>query len=241
MVTEQQAREFIAKIAPCAQYAYKTLGKVKPSICIGMACVECGYGTAGSCKHNSYLGQKVGTGKTATKYWSGTFFKSKTQEEYKIGVHTTIIDAFRSYESMQQCVLNYYELLNTKLYQRVKSDADYKTQMQQIKLCGYMTSSTEVSSVLSIIQKYNLTQYDNVTSPNVEVNPYKLSSNIIMIGDRNESVKWIQFELNKHGYRLAVDGIFGQKTKDAVIDYQKKNSVYEGIVGNSTISELSGV
>ena len=132
-----------------------------PSVAIGMACVECGYGTAGSVKYHSYLGQKVGTGKTATTEWGGKFFKSKTKEEYQVGVHTTITDAFRAYDSMQQCFLNYYELLNSKLYARVTSGVDYRTQMQQIKLCGYMTSSTEVGSVCAIIEKYNLTQYDS--------------------------------------------------------------------------------
>ena len=60
----------------------------------------------------------------------------------------------------EQCVLNYYELLNTKLYSGVKKGVDYKTQMAQIKMCKYMTSSKEVNSVIRIIEKYNLTKYD---------------------------------------------------------------------------------
>lgn len=161
MATQAQINKFISEIAPCAQKAYKVLGKVKPSVCIGMACVESAYGTAGSARYNSYLGYKVGSGRTATKYWCGKFFNSKTKEEYSIGVHTVITDAFRAYDSMEQCVFNYYELLNTSLYKRVLADSDYRTQMQQIKACGYMTSSTEVNSVIKIIEKYNLTQYDN--------------------------------------------------------------------------------
>ena len=116
MATKKQIEEFISRIAPCAVNAYEILGKVKPSICIGMACVESAYGTAGSCKHNSYLGHKVGSGRTAKKYWDGKFFKSRTSEEYTVGVHTIITDAFRAYESMQQCVLNFYELMNSSLY-----------------------------------------------------------------------------------------------------------------------------
>ena len=111
-------------------------------------------------KNNALLGQKVGTGKTAKKYWSGKFFVSRTKEEYTVGTHTIIKSAFRAYDSVEQCVFNYYELLNTSLYKKVVSNVDYKTQMQQIKDCGYMTSSTEVNSVISIIEKYNLTIYD---------------------------------------------------------------------------------
>lgn len=161
MASATERALFIEEIAPCAQKAYKTLGKVKPSVCIGMACVESAYGTSKIMReHNAFLGHKVGSGKTATKYWGGKFFRSKTKEEYTIGTHTVIVDAFRSFDSMQQCVLNFYELLNTKLYAKVQADADYVTQMKQIKSVGYMTSSTEVNSVLKIIRDYNLTKYD---------------------------------------------------------------------------------
>ncbi len=172
MATKKQIEEFISRIAPCAVNAYEILGKVKPSVCIGMACVESSYGTAGSCKHNSFLGHKVGSGRTAKKYWDGKFFKSRTSEEYTVGVHTIITDAFRAYESMQQCVLNFYELMNSSLYKKVLAKSDYKIQMQQIKDCKYMTSSREVSSVLAIISKYGLTKYDDVDSTgNVEYYP----------------------------------------------------------------------
>ena len=68
MATVEQQKAFIEKAIPCAQNAYRTLGKVLPSVAVAMACVECGYGTAGSVKYHSYLGHKVGSGKTATKY-----------------------------------------------------------------------------------------------------------------------------------------------------------------------------
>lgn len=166
-VSLEQQKAFIAEVAPLAQNAYKLFGKVKPSIAIGMACIESGYGwgstgTRFMYKHNAVLGQKCGTGKTATKYWNGKFFTSKTSEEYKIGVHTVIKAAFRAYDDLQQCFMNYYELLNTSLYKKVLAESDYKTQMKQIKACGYMTSSTEVNSVLKCIATHNLTQYDNV-------------------------------------------------------------------------------
>lgn len=159
--------EFISAIAPLAINAYKKYGKIKPSVCIAMACCECGYGRAGSVKHNSLLGQKVGTGKTATNNWSGKFFTSSTKEEYTVGVHTTIKAAFRAYDNWQQCVDNYYELLNTKLYSRVMADVDYRTQLVQIGEL-YFTSSTEVDTCTKIIEKYNLVQYDEFTQVNLE-------------------------------------------------------------------------
>lgn len=158
---KEQALEFIDMLAPIAQKAFNNIGKILPSICIAMAIVESNCGQSNIMKkNNALLGQKVGTGKTAKKYWSGKFFVSRTKEEYTVGTHTIIKSAFRAYDSVEQCVFNYYELLNTSLYKKVVSNVDYKTQIQQIKDCGYMTSSTEVNSVISIIEKYNLTIYD---------------------------------------------------------------------------------
>lgn len=234
-VSKAQQEKFIAEIAPCAQYAFKVLGKVKPSVCIGMAAVECKWGTAGSCAYHSYLGHKVGSGKTALKYWPGTFKSWKTQEEYKVGEHTTIVDAFRTYESMQQCVLNFYELINSSLYSRVKAEADYKTQMKQIKAVGYMTSSSEVNTVLTIIDNHDLTKYD--FNSGVPVN-YPEPTRILKISHKGDDVKWVQQKLLDKGYLVgAIDGIYGPKTLAAVKQYQTDVFV-DGIVGPKTLAEL---
>lgn len=238
MATATQVAQFIATIAPIAQKAYKQLGKVKPSVCIGMACLESAYGTSKiMAQHHAFFGQKVGTGKTATKYWSGKFFTSKTSEEYTVGKHTVIKAAFRAYDSAEQCVFNYYELLNTSLYKRVLAGSDYKEQMAQIKACGYMTSSTEVNSVIKIIETYGLTKYDLVTV--VEGNPYTEPTANIKHNMSGNGVKWVQYELNRRGYGLKVDGIAGNKTIAAVKDFQLKFGLkVDGIVGQVTRKAL---
>ena len=229
-MTEAQRIAFIQEIAPLAQNAYNILGKVKPSVCIGMACVESGYGGSKLMYgHNAVFGQKVGTGKTATKYWGGKFFTSKTKEEYTIGVHTTITSAFRAYDDLQQCVLNFYELLNTPLYRRVQALADYRTQMQQIKQCGYMTSSTEVSSVLFCIRKYSLTQYDIENQPSPVVKP------TLWYGEANDYVLAWQKYLNTCGYDLAENSRFDDTMLAAVKKYQKSRGLEpDGIIGPLT-------
>ena len=229
MATTTQINNFINEIAPYAQEAYQTLGKVLPSVCISMACVESAYGTSKIMRqHNAYFGQKVGSGKTATKYWSGKFFTSRTSEEYTVGSHTIIKAAFRAYDSMKQSVFNYYELLNTNLYARVKAGVDYRTQMQQIKACGYMTSSTEVNSVINLIQKYNLTRFDTGSGTT--------SRPTLKKGSRGDAVKQLQEFLNAKGYPCGkADGIFGQKTYNAVVEWQKDHGlVPDGIVGRLT-------
>ena len=229
---------FIEEIAPHAQYAYRILGKVKPSICIGMACVESAYGTSQIMRnHHAFFGQKVGTGKTATKYWPGTFFTSNTKEEYTLGQHTAIVAAFRSYPDTQTCVLNFYELLNSGLYSRVKAEADYKTQMKQIKACGYMTSSTEVNSVITIIEKYNLTKYDfNSGTP---VN-YPEPNRVLKRGLKGDDVRWLQTKLSEKGYAVgSIDGDFGPTTEKCVKQFQT-DVFCDGLVGPLTIDKLKG-
>lgn len=238
MATKEQQREFIKKIAPIAQKAYKQFGKPLPSICIAMAAVECRWGLAGSCKHHSYLGQKVGSGRTATKYWSGKSFNARTQEvtNQATGSLATIHDNFRAYDSAEQCVFNYYELLNTSLYKKVLRDSGYKNQMKQIKACGYMTSVTEVNTCLSIIDKYDLTKYDDVVAENKAV----IERPTLRRGDRGEDVVHLQTRLTAMGYGVGkIDGIFGVKTLEAVKAFQIENGLaVDGIVGEKTWSKI---
>ena len=192
---KEQALEFIDMLAPIAQKAFNNIGKILPSVCIAMAIVESNCGQSNIMKkNNALLGQKVGTGKTAKKYWSCKFFVSRTKEEYTVGTHTIIKSAFRAYDSVEQCVFNYYELLNTSLYKKVVSNVDYKTQMQQIKDCGYMTSSTEVNSVISIIEKYNLTIYDTKNDSENSATVYTVKKNDTLWGIASKyygyGIKW---------------------------------------------------
>lgn len=54
-------------------------------------------------------------------------------------------------------------------------------------------------------------------------------------GSRGSEVTELQKLLNKNGYTLDEDGIFGNKTQDAVKDFQKKNGLtVDGIVGEQT-------
>lgn len=59
------------------------------------------------------------------------------------------------------------------------------------------------------------------------------------MGSQGEFVRRLQSELNKQGYQLDEDGVFGEKTRAAVRDYQKKNSLKrDGIAGDETWGSL---
>lgn len=58
-------------------------------------------------------------------------------------------------------------------------------------------------------------------------------------GSKGSEVKKLQEELNKQGYKLDVDGIYGNKTQSAVRDYQSKNGLsVDGIAGVQTTGAL---
>ena len=60
-------------------------------------------------------------------------------------------------------------------------------------------------------------------------------------GSTGSAVSKLQPILNEHGYGLAVDGIFGEKTRAAVRDYQKRyNLKLDGIAGPETWGSLLG-
>ncbi len=63
---------------------------------------------------------------------------------------------------------------------------------------------------------------------------------MVAYGSQGGAVKQLQSELNRRGYQLDEDGVFGKKTKAAVRDYQKKNglTMVDGIAGDETWGSL---
>ena len=63
---------------------------------------------------------------------------------------------------------------------------------------------------------------------------------MVAYGSQGGAVKQLQSELNKRGYQLDEDGIYGKKTKAAVRDYQRKSglTMVDGIAGDETGGSL---
>ena len=73
-----------------------------------------------------------------------------------------------------------------------------------------------------------------------DYNPFAVPKTTLRRGATGQDVKWAQYELNRRGYQISIDGIFGPKTEAAVKEYQKKQGlVVDGIVGARTRGELT--
>lgn len=70
-------------------------------------------------------------------------------------------------------------------------------------------------------------------------NPYIEPTKSIKLNSKGNDARWLQYELNRRGYKLLVDGICGQKTIDALKDFQSKNGLDpDGICGPKTREAL---
>lgn len=76
-------------------------------------------------------------------------------------------------------------------------------------------------------------------------NPYREPASVIKKGMCGNAIKWIQYQLNQHGAKLVIDGIYGERTFEAVADFQADHFdasgnplVIDGIVGPKTREAL---
>ena len=144
------------------------------SISAAQFILESGYGKSelGQNANNMFGMKKSLSGNTWTgSTWDGTsVYTKKTQEQNADGSYETITADFRKYPCVEDSVSDHSAyLLGAKngrslRYKGIKGMTDYKKVAQLIKDGGYATSLTYVDKLCSIIEKWNLTQYDTDSS-----------------------------------------------------------------------------
>lgn len=228
--TIAQANDFINQIAPLMKTEATKRGYKIVSTAIAQAIIESAAGTSklGYAYHN-YFGLKCGSS------WKGASVNMKTKEEYKVGTLTTIRDNFRAYPNMEEGVIGYYDFISTKRYANLKTATTPREYAEMLKADGYATSSTYITTLVNTVTKYGLEKYDDPSTV-VVVKP------TLKKGSRGEAVKALQTFLNLKGYPCGVaDGIFGQRTYQAVVEWQKDHPACgtpDGIVGKKTWATL---
>jgi hypothetical protein len=140
---------FIATIGVLARNEYLSREKwILPSVCIAQAALESGW----NLEAKTLFGIK------------GTGFVATTSEYYN-GHYVQIQDSFKSYPSVAAAVVGYYDFLaNTARYANALNNPDYRDAVDKLihttDGAAYATDPDYISKVVSIIEQYNLTEYD---------------------------------------------------------------------------------
>ena len=178
-------KDYIEQIVPFAQEAQRKF-KYLTSVLIAQACQENGYGLDNDClvlmDANNILGMKreLLNDTWSSDYWDGSYIVKPTPEWYN-GKLTYINDAFRKYQSIRDCIFDYCQFMRdakrddgSYKYRDVLGITDPAELIKQVRERGYCTDPTYDYSIVKIIAKHNLTQYDiketkpmSVEKPNI--------------------------------------------------------------------------
>lgn len=164
--TKTQINDFIEKLGTLARNeALKRNKWILPSICIAQSALETGWGTSSlMTKANAFFGIKW------TKGCGFNAYSSKTKEVYN-GNEVSEIAAFRAYDTLEDSVKDYYNLLTTvSFYRDMVNNQDYRTSINGIDdngdsnitdgLYKYATDPYYQGKIINLIETYNLTRFD---------------------------------------------------------------------------------
>ncbi|MBP3876025.1 MAG: glucosaminidase domain-containing protein [Lachnospiraceae bacterium] len=140
------------------------------SVSLAQFILESGYGKSELAQNaNNCFGMKKSlSGNTwAGTAWDGkSVYTKKTKEQNADGSYVTITADFRKYPCIEDSIADHSAYLlgamsgSKQRYAGLKGCTDYKKAVQIIKDGGYATSLSYVSNLCSIIERWNLTQYD---------------------------------------------------------------------------------
>lgn len=173
------------------------------SVVIAQAICESGWGQSEiMMKANAVFGIKA-------YGWNGKVYNARTKECYDGKNYTNIEACFRAYNSLEESVKDYFDLITTSpRYRKACVSTSPLECITEIKNGGYATSPTYVNTIMSIINSNNLTKYDNVsheTTQYIVGKNYTLQDNMFVRtgAGTNYSIKAVR-ELTQDGKRHAI-------------------------------------
>lgn len=82
--------------------------------------------------------------------------------EYINGEYINIKDSFKCYPSLTASVQGLYDLMQWEHYDRATSCIDYEEECRMVQACGYATDPEYANKLISIINVYQLTMFNNI-------------------------------------------------------------------------------
>lgn len=131
-----------------------------PSVKLAQAALETGWGKHTIGDANNMFGIKAYG--SPNEYWDGSYVYADSPEEYD-GKRDTYRSKFRKYKSLEDSILDHSRLLMTKdRYQPVRDAKTAEEQAQALKATGYATGSKYADKLISIMNKYDFKELDNI-------------------------------------------------------------------------------
>lgn len=165
-----------------------------------------------------------------------------------LGIPSTGVNA---QESLQYEIFDLSSILkegskgeNVKIMQRALNKA-MGAELSEDGIFGPNTTR----AVLAFQKAKNNLKADGIYGPNThaslskEVNSFGFDEKMLKLGSRGEAVKTLQKGLNDMSYNVVIDGIYGQQTKEAIIQFQKRfpELTNDGIFGSKTKAVMDKV
>lgn len=164
--------QFIEQIAVLVQKYASQFGIAVHSPIIAQAILESASGTSNKVKveidgkvewRHNYFGLKWRDGRCAI---SNDYFEEWTSEQRKDGSRYNKVDRFCKFNSMEDCIIGYFQWTNIPNYANLKGVTDPQEYLEKIKADGYATSLHYVENLMNVISTYNLTKYDKEEGAN---------------------------------------------------------------------------
>ena len=147
--------EFVNSIREGAIATYEKYG-VLPSLTIAQAVMESGWG-------RSPIGYNLFGIKAGSK-WQGKVVRCGTHEQLADGTVVQTSAVFRNYDSFEESIDDHGKLVSEGRYEKVPQATNYKEAAHAVADAGYATSHNYADSLIGLIEKYGLDQWDPKTT-----------------------------------------------------------------------------
>lgn len=81
------------------------------------------------------------------------------------GENINIKDSFVIYPTLAEAVQGLYTLMQWSNYDRATSSTDYMEECRMVQACGYATDPNYADKLISIVNSYQLTLFNNIEEP----------------------------------------------------------------------------
>lgn len=92
------------------------------------------------------------------------------------GENINIKDSFVIYSTLAEAVQGLYKLMQWSNYDRATSSTDYMEECRMVQECGYATDPNYADKLISIVNSYQLTMFNNIDEPADEQHIYTVKS-----------------------------------------------------------------